>query len=84
MKAWIKAYVDDKIVNATVIKRKTFLDMALFEDILREACLEFDYGMPVVLSSHFKHFKQFNRVTFRAHDFIEPISFDRLVVENCF
>ncbi|MEG1613573.1 MAG: hypothetical protein RR357_05350 [Clostridia bacterium] len=83
MKTWIKSYVDDKIVKSIIINRKTHLNRALFDDIIREACYEFDFSTPVILPSHFNHFLEFNVVKFLPRDFIEPVNFDWLVVEIC-
>ena len=70
MKLWIKTYVGDKITNSIVLSKK---------GVSRDA---FDLSTPVVLSQHFHHFANYNSVKFLPRDFVEPVDFDKLVVEN--
>lgn len=83
MKAWIKVYIEDKIINDAIINKKTHLNRELFDVIIREACIEFDYGTPVILPSHFSHFSNYNRTVFYPRDFVEKVNFDRMVIEYC-
>lgn len=50
--------------------------------MLKEAVDTFDLSTPVVLSQHFHHFANYNSVKFLPRDFVEPVDFDKLVVEN--
>lgn len=83
MKVWIKAYNDDKILHSIIIKRENALSQKLFNEIISEACYLFDYSTPIILSSHYNHFVNFNLTKFTPNDFIEKVDFTKLTVENC-
>ncbi len=40
-----------------------------------------DISRPMILDKHVRDFRQFGIVVFQKTDFIEPVSFDRMVVE---
>lgn len=81
MKIWVKTYVGDKITNSIVLSEKG-TSREVFDNMLKTAIDSFDLSTPVVLSQHFNHFSHFNSVKFLPRDFVEPVSFDKLVVEN--
>lgn len=81
MKLWIKTYVGDKITNSIVLSKKG-VSRDVFDEMLKEAVDAFDLSTPVVLSQHFHHFANYNSVIFLPRDFVEPVDFDKLVVEN--
>ena len=81
MKLWIKTYVGDKITNSIVLSRKG-VSRDVFDEMLKEAVDAFDLPTPVVLSQHFHHFINYNSVKFLPRDFVEPVDFDKLIVEN--
>lgn len=83
MKVWIKAYQGDKIIESILINKRNILSRKIFEEIIREACHEFDYSTPIILDSHYKHFRNFNLTKFLPRDFIEPVIFDKMTAENC-
>ena len=82
LKIWAKALIKDKIVKDMLYKRFEKYDPEKFMEYLIEICHEFDYPTPVVLKSHTKNFASFNVTRFKASDFVEPIDFDVLVLEN--
>ena len=82
LKIWAKALVKDKIVKDMMYKRFEKYDSEKFTEYLVEICHEFDYPTPVVLKSHTKNFDSFHITRFKASDFVEPVSFDTLVLEN--
>lgn len=49
--------------------------------MVHELCQEMDLSRPVMLKKHFNEFQQFQRITFRQADFMEPVSFDRFELE---
>lgn len=81
MKLWIKTYAGDKITNSIVLSKKG-VSRDVFDEMLKEAVDAFDLSTPVVLSQHFHHFLNYNSVKFLPRDFVEPVDFDKLVVEN--
>lgn len=53
-----------------------------FINYLIEICHEMDIPTPIVLKAHAFNYKNFNIATFKAEDFVESVSFDKLVLEN--
>ena len=82
LKIWAKAMIKDKIVKDQMYRRYEKYDSDKFMEYLVEICHEFDYPTPIVLKSHIKNFNEFNITRFKASDFVEPIEFETLVLEN--
>ena len=82
LKIWAKAMIKDKIVKDLLYKRYEKYESEKFMEYLVEICHEFDCPTPVVLKSHTKNFAAFNITRFKSSDFVEPIDFDVLVLEN--
>ena len=83
MRIWAKIICDQRIYNQTV---REFTSLRSFsneeiEDMVHVLCQELDLSRPVLLQKHYREFRQFQRLTFKAPDFMEPISFDRFEVE---
>ena len=81
MKLWIKTYVGDKITNSIVLSKKG-VSRDVFDEMLKEAVDAFDLSTPVVLSQHLHTLGNHNSVKVLPRDFVEPVDFDKLVVEN--
>ena len=82
-KIWVKTLKREKIIgNKTYVGEGQF-DIELFHSYLTEMCESMDIPTPVLLSSHIRNFSSFNYVTFTASDFVEPVKFDKLVLEYC-
>ena len=83
MRIWAKIICDQRIYKQTV---REFSSLRSFsnqeiENIVHELCQELDLSRPVLLTKHFKEFQQFQRITFKAPDFMELISFDKFEIE---
>ena len=79
IKIWGKLLVDDKLIKGKEIevdeKRTTFFDM------LKNLCSVLNVPTPVLLDKHVYDFNVFKMCTFKPDDFVEPVNFDRLVLE---
>lgn len=84
IKIWAKVMKKGKIVKQCVFERDTNIDYSEFFDYLREICETLDVATPVLIKQHLFSFAKYNNVKFLADDFMEPIPFDRLVLENIF
>jgi hypothetical protein len=47
-----------------------------------EICSALDVATPVLIKTHIFNYAKYNNVKFIAEDFLEPIDFDKLVLEN--
>ena len=70
-----------------IIRQVTYESIAKFEwsdffTYLSSICEELDIATPVLLKTHIFNYAKFNRVTFLPRDFTEPVSFDKLILEN--
>lgn len=59
------------------------IDYSEFFDYLREICENLDIATPVLIKTHLFNYAKYNVVRFTQNDFVEQISFDKLVLENC-
>ena len=82
VKIWIKVIKDDKIVKDVVVERDEKFDYASFSDYLTEGLYFLDESTPVVIKNHLFSFAKYNAVRFLPTDFLEPVGFDCVWVEN--
>lgn len=79
---WLRTVgAEEKIIKEIiyVAQDKTIDD---FIDGVMDACQEIDEATPVILKTHYQHFKQFNIVRFAARDFVESIYFEKMILEK--
>ncbi len=82
MKLWIKLIKNEKILANIVAENDLPLTWDNYESMLTEACHKLDLSTPITLSMHFNSLVRFNITEYKARDFIEPIDFTKLTVEN--
>lgn len=84
IRIWAKVVKKGKIIKQFVLEKQKNIDYADFFEYLREICENLDIPSPVLIKQHLFNYAKYNNVKFVADDFMEPISFDRLVLENIF
>jgi len=84
IKIWAKVVKKGKIVKQYTFERAENIDYSCFFDYLREICENLDIATPVLIKQHLFNFAKYNVLRFSADDFMESISFDKLVLENIF
>lgn len=82
VKLWFKVMKNDKIIKQTVYENEEKFTYSHFHQYVSEGCYELDLATPVIVKTHLFNFAKYNGVKFVKSDFLEPIDFDRLVVEN--
>lgn len=82
MKLWIKLIKEEKILANLVAENDLPLSWENYESLLSETCHKLDLSTPITLSMHFNSLVRFNITEYKARDFIEPIDFTKLTVEN--
>ena len=80
---WVRTLKEDKLQKNAVINFGQKFKKGDFFDYVSKICNELDIPTPVILSKHVNHFASFNNTHFTKEDFVEPIDFDRLVLEFC-
>ena len=84
IRIWAKVLLKDKIVKQYMFEKFEQMDYSLFFDYLREICENLDIPTPVLIKTHLFNYAKYNNVRFTQSDFVEQISFDKLVLENAF
>lgn len=84
VRIWAKVLIKGKISNQYVFERDGEIDYSEFFNYVREICENLDIATPVVIKTHLFNFAKYNVLRFSADDFLEPIPFDKLVLENIF
>jgi len=82
LKIWAKTQLEEKITRDLMYTKDENFDEDRFVDYLMEICYKLDIPTPLILKTHTNHFREFNVVRFKAVDFVEPIDFAVLVLEN--
>lgn len=82
VRIWAKVIKENRIVNQFVYENFNPLDYSQFNNYLTEICSALDVATPVLIKTHIFNYAKYNNVKFIADDFLEPIDFDKLVLEN--
>ncbi len=84
VRIWAKVMKKDKILRQFLFERLEPMDYSEFFSYLREICENLDIATPVLIKTHLFNYAKYNNVRFTKNDFVEPIDFDKLVLENAF
>ena len=84
IRIWAKVMKNNKIIKQFTFEKFENMDYSLFFDYLREICENLDIPTPVLIKTHLFNYAKYNNVRFTKNDFVESISFDKLVLENAF
>lgn len=82
VKIWAKVIKNDKILKQCVFEKDGQMDYSEFFEHVRNICERLDVATPVIIKTHIFNYAKYNNVRFTQSDFIEQISFDKLVLEN--
>ncbi len=82
VRIWAKVMKKDKILNQFIFEKDGEIDYSEFFEYLREICSNLDIATPALIKTHLFNYAKYNTVRFTKSDFVEPISFDKLVLEN--
>ena len=82
VRIWAKVMKKDKILADFMFEKIGEIDYSEFFEYLREICANLDIATPVLIKTHLFNYAKYNCVRFTKSDFLEPISFDKLVLEN--
>ncbi|MCD8202008.1 MAG: hypothetical protein LUD47_08085 [Clostridia bacterium] len=81
-KIWGKVLKDGKIISQTTYESDEKFAYSNFFEYLTSICAEMDIATPVLLKTHIFSYAKYNTVSFIPRDFMEPVDFDKLVLEN--
>ena len=84
IRIWAKVMKKDKILKQYMLEKSCNMDYSEFFEYLREICENLDIATPVLIKTHLFNYAKYNNVRFTQSDFVEPIPFDKLVLENAF
>ena len=82
VKIWAKVLKDGRILRQTTFENGETFTYSHFFSYLAEICGALDVPTPVLLKTHIFNYAKFRHVVFRAGDFMEPVPFEKLVLEN--
>ena len=82
IRIWAKVMKKDKILKQFMLEKIETMDYSEFFNYLREICENLDIATPVLIKTHLFNYAKYNTVRFTKDDFVESISFDKLVLEN--
>ena len=82
IRIWAKVMKKDKILKQYMFEKVAEMDYSEFFSYLKEICENLDIATPVLIKTHLFNYAKYNVVRFTQSDFVEQISFDKLVLEN--
>lgn len=80
---WGKIIKNNKIIKDIVIENSNskLTDSQKLDVSIQEICYMFDLSKPLWLTNNEKEMPLYNKTSFRADHFIDPIDFDYLEIE---
>ena len=81
MRIWAKIIDDGKIIKSCEINVVNY-DFHIFEEYVREIAYALDIPTPIVLDKQIIDFTVYKSTRFLKEDFVENVSFEKLVLEN--
>lgn len=78
---WAKLITDSKTTKSCEITVVNY-DYHIFEEYVREIAYKLDIPTPIVLDQHIIDFTVYKSTRFFPEDFVESVSFEKLVLEN--
>lgn len=83
MKIWARIRKDNKTIDQYTLEVpvKSAVEVDDWNSPLGEICHALNLSRPVILEKHINELLRFNGTVFRADDFLEKISFDKLEIE---
>ena len=82
IRIWAKVMKKDKILKQYMFEKLDEMDYSEFFSYLKDICENLDIATPVLIKMHLFNYAKYNVVRFTKSDFVEQISFDKLVLEN--
>lgn len=79
---WAKVLKDGKIINQITYERDDKFTYSQFFYYLADICEGLDIATPLLLKTHIFNYAKFSTVRFLPRDFAEPVTFDKLVLDN--
>ncbi len=84
MRLWAKLMKEGHIEKQFVYESDEKLTYSHFFDYMTEICMTLDIPTPVLTKTHIFNFAKFNHVKFLPRDFVEPLGYDHLFLENIY
>ena len=84
IRIWAKVFCNGKIIKQCVYERSESMDYSEFFAHVRNICESLDIPTPVIVKTHLFNYAKYRVLKFKKDDFMESVSFDRLVLENIF
>lgn len=82
VRIWAKVYRSEHIEKQFTFSKDAAFSYADFFGYLAEICDTLDIPTPVLLKAHILNYAKFHHAVFRPRDFVESVSFDKLVLES--
>ena len=82
MRLWAKTVKSTKIQKSFIYETIDVFNRETFYLHVQEICQKMDIACPVVLLYHIENYINFANCSFLPRDFVESVSFDKLVIED--
>ena len=82
IRLWAKTIVNQKIEKSLIYESIDNFSPEKFFLHMQQICQRMDISTPVILKTHIANLQNFNTTSFLPRDFVENVSFDKLVIEN--
>ncbi|MBQ9790445.1 MAG: hypothetical protein IJW24_02500 [Clostridia bacterium] len=82
VRIWAKIMTENKLQKDIIYEAAGIYNPAEFYLHVQEICHKMDIPSPVVLKTHVHNYTVFNTCLFLSRDFVESVSFEKLILEN--
>ncbi len=83
MRIWAKIIKDNEILKDIIYEDNSEMKYLNYQKWVCDICNLLDIPTPVVIPFHYKNFALFHNTHFKASDFVHPVEFDALRIEDC-
>ena len=83
MRIWAKIIVNNEIEKDLIYESDLDMKYLNYQKWVCDICNLLDIPTPVIIPFHYKNFALFHNTHFKASDFVHPVDFDALRIEDC-
>ena len=83
MKIWAKILVNNEIEKDLIYESDLEMKYLNYQKWVEDISNLLDIPTPVIIPQHYKNFALFHNTHFKSSDFVHPVEFDALRIEDC-
>ena len=83
MRIWAKIIKNNEIEKDIIYEDDSEMKYLTYQKWVGDICNLLEISTPVIIPYHYKNFALFHNTMSKAADFVHPVEFDALRIEDC-